>query len=1174
MQLTNTGQSVTWTNTTGQSITAINIRSCIPDAPAGGGITSTIDLYVNGTLRQAFSVNSLQNYCYEGTNYNGQADKNPADNDPRGFWNDTHAFITGAPLAPGDTLTLQKDAANTAAFYYIDVVDLEAPPPPLPQPANSLSILSYGAVSNNLSSDNTAAINNCFAAARAQGKIAWIPPGTFCISAINGGLNATGITIEGAGPWYSMIYRVTPTNNTQGVANIINAVSCTLQNVLLDCNSWSRDGANNNGAVDFAGNNWVVNNVWIQHTTSSFWCAGVNGIAENCRTLSTWADGGNFNNVQSDNGLGINLVYSNNFVRGTGDDAMAINSVNINIFGNNTYYYTTMSNITYVNNTAIDAWGGKGIGIYGGINVLVTNNLLRDTARYIGLGVGKFGVNGSDLFSAKVIGNTVLRCGGNGYSQQQPGMMIGNGGDGQSSGSVANAYCASNTIINSLYSGVGFTSSTNIVFQYNTIISPGLDGIVVGPSTLSSSIVGSAILNSNSVSGLNAGHFAFTNNGLTGYTPIVPIMAATYNTASGVTTEPCIEGGQDVTGISSGDWIAFNNLRFANTTAFVSRAASATTGGNIEIHLDSPAGTLVGICTVPGTGGWQNYTDSYCAITNATGMHTVYLVFTGATPSLFNVEFFGFYTAPPVYSHQLLPGNTYALKSVLNGQYVSATNNGNFTLAAQGGSVSVPEEFQIYNAGGGNIGFLALVDTNYVTAENAGNSPLIANRTGVGLWETFTEFASTNGAIALAAMVNGKYVTVSNNAAATLIAQSSSVGGAESFTVQFVSGIVPATPGGLTAASGNALVSLSWQQSSGATGYNVKRSSAYSGSYSLIASNLATVSYIDTNLSNGTTYYYAVSAVNPAGESTNSTPVTAVAGALPRWNWAASASSTENNGSPDYAIDGNINTRWSTGASQTSGQWFQADMGSPNTFHGLILDAASSSSDYPRGYQVNISNDGTNWGSPIATGAGSAVTTILFGNQTARFVRVTQTTSSVTTLWWSIHEFNALGGVPAAPSPLSGNSISSSQIALSWPPSASAAGYNVKRGQQSGGPYTNVTWNLTDTAYTDSGLTGGTLYYYVVTGTNGFGESALSNEVAVRPVATNPIALNFAISAGKIQLNWPIDHTGWRLEAQTNSSSLGLGTNWTTIASSMSTNTLQIPINATNPSVFFRLVYP
>src|SRR5450756_804371 len=74
VQLMTIGQSVTWTNTTSQSFTAINLRSCIPDAPTGGGITNTIDLYVNRVFRQAFAVNSLQNYCYEGTNYNDQTD--------------------------------------------------------------------------------------------------------------------------------------------------------------------------------------------------------------------------------------------------------------------------------------------------------------------------------------------------------------------------------------------------------------------------------------------------------------------------------------------------------------------------------------------------------------------------------------------------------------------------------------------------------------------------------------------------------------------------------------------------------------------------------------------------------------------------------------------------------------------------------------------------------------------------------------------------------------------------------------------------------------------------------------------------------------------------------------------------------------------------------------------
>ena len=95
-QLTATGQAVTWTNTTGQNFTAINVRYCIPDTPTGGGTNTTLDLYVDGVFRQALAVNSRQTWLYENsTNYNDN-DQNPADGLPRVFFDDIHAFIAGA----------------------------------------------------------------------------------------------------------------------------------------------------------------------------------------------------------------------------------------------------------------------------------------------------------------------------------------------------------------------------------------------------------------------------------------------------------------------------------------------------------------------------------------------------------------------------------------------------------------------------------------------------------------------------------------------------------------------------------------------------------------------------------------------------------------------------------------------------------------------------------------------------------------------------------------------------------------------------------------------------------------------------------------------------------------------------------------------------------------------
>jgi hypothetical protein len=221
------------------------------------------------------------------------------------------------------------------------------------------------------------------------------------------------------------------------------------------------------------------------------------------------------------------------------------------------------------------------------------------------------------------------------------------------------------------------------------------------------------------------------------------------------------------------------------------------------------------------------------------------------------------------------------------------------------------------------------------------------------------------------------------------------------------SGTVPVVPSGLTAIGTNLQVNLSWTSASGATSYNVKRSTVMGGSYSTVATGVASTSYTDTNLTALTTYYYVVSAVNAVGESfANSGEATATPPGflLSRSGWVASASL--NSGTAYLAIDGNYSTRWATGTSQMPGQWFQIDMGSTNSFFKLTLDStANSPNDYAVGYQVTVSDDGVSWGNSVVTGSGStSLTTITFPTQTARYVRVTQTGS--TGNWWSLYELN------------------------------------------------------------------------------------------------------------------------------------------------------------------------
>jgi len=507
VQLNATGQSVQWTNNTGTNITAINVRACIPDSAGGGGTTATLNLYVNGTFRQALNLNSKQTWLYEGTNYQGN-DQNPSLGKPRVFYDDFHTFITGAAITPGQTIKLQKDSGNSAAFYYIDVIDVENPPAPIAQPANSLSITSYGAVANNIGVDSTTPIQNCINAAQSQGKSVWFPQGTFYLNG-TAGLVANGITIQGAGMWYSTIYRNVPLpNNSGGLGATFQVTSCTVKNFATDSNATSRasvDGCG--GAMDTTGTNWLADSIWTQHAMSGFWASGTGGTVQNCRLLSIWADGCNLNNVSLNGTVGNNLTAKNNFIRGTGDDGTVFNSVNNN--GSTTY--TPMSNCLITNCTVIAAWGGKDIAIYGGSGQTITNNYMSDTARYIGLGIGKFGTNGSDLVSGTVSGNVVVRCGGNGFNQGQPALHIGNGGDGQGVGNVGGVTVSNNTVLNSLYDGVGFSTSSNIILQNNVIANPGRNGIVIQPPFYPAP-TGSANISTNTVNGLTGSNTAFINN--------------------------------------------------------------------------------------------------------------------------------------------------------------------------------------------------------------------------------------------------------------------------------------------------------------------------------------------------------------------------------------------------------------------------------------------------------------------------------------------------------------------------------------------------------------------------------------------------------------------------------------------------------------------------------------
>jgi hypothetical protein len=73
-------------------------------------------------------------------------------------------------------------------------------------------------------------------------------------------------------------------------------------------------------------------------------------------------------------------------------------------------------------------------------------------------------------------------------------------------------------------------------------------------------------------------------------------------------------------------------------------------------------------------------------------------------------------------------------------------------------------------------------------------------------------------------------------------------------------------------------------------------------------------------------------------------------------------------------------------------------------------------------------------------------------------------------------------------------------------------------------------------------------------------------------VNPNPTNITFSVSGGTLNLSWPASHTGWSLQAQTNSRSIGLSNNWTTLGYE-GTNEASLTINPASPTVFFRLFY-
>ena len=93
----------------------------------------------------------------------------------------------------------------------------------------------------------------------------------------------------------------------------------------------------------------------------------------------------------------------------------------------------------------------------------------------------------------------------------------------------------------------------------------------------------------------------------------------------------------------------------------------------------------------------------------------------------------------------------------------------------------------------------------------------------------------------------------------------------------------------------------------------------------------------------------------------------------------------------------------------------------------------------------------------------------------------------------------------------------------------------------------------------------------------GWDTSTLASDGTLRIVATvntGRTNITLVVNGNQLDLSWPADHIGWRLQAQTNPISVGLLSNWFDVPGSTSTNEIIMPVNPANGAVFYRLVYP